>query len=158
MQAAQENRRVLKDPEPLVFCLSYNKDNFGFELRIYVNDLTDRLYATDEINRWVDARFRENGLKVAFQQMDVWLHRQDGTERLIEQRAATGEPLRAASGSPESVGAETGDAPSSSEHREGGALIARRKPTTGVGGREDAGLRESAPDATDGDGGDGGGR
>lgn len=156
MQAAQENKRVLKDPEPLVFCLSYNKDNFAFELRIYVNDLTDRLYATDEINRWVDARFREHGLKVAFQQMDVWLHRQDGTERLVEQRSALAEPLHAASGSPESQ--PTQDTPyQSSEHREGGALIARRNPAKdALSGREDAGLRESAPDADGGDG-DGGG-
>ncbi|WP_342357216.1 mechanosensitive channel MscK [Cobetia amphilecti] len=153
MQAAQENRRVLKDPEPLVFCLTYNQDNFGFELRIYVNDLTDRLYATDEINRWVDARFREHGLKVAFQQMDVWLHRDDGTERLVEQRSASAEPLRPASGSPESSETESTEY-QSSEHREGGALIARRKPAEGLAGREDAGLREAAPDA---DGGDGGG-
>lgn len=145
LQAAQENKRVLKDPEPLVFCLTYNKDNFGFELRIYVNDLTDRLYATDEINRLVDARFREHGIKVAFQQMDVWLHRQDGTERLVEQRDMLPQMQRPASGSPES-----------SEHLEGGALIARRKPTNdALAGREDAGLRESTPDAEDG--GDGGG-
>ncbi|MEP4558552.1 mechanosensitive channel MscK [Cobetia amphilecti] len=158
MQAAQENRRVLKDPEPLVFCLTYNQDNFGFELRIYVNDLTDRLYATDEINRWVDARFREHGLKVAFQQMDVWLHRDDGTERLVEQRIASAEPLRPASGSPESSETESTEY-QSSEHREGGALIARRKPAEGLAGREDAGLREAAPDADGGDGGgDAGGR
>jgi len=158
MQAAQENRRVLKDPEPLVFCLTYNQDNFGFELRIYVNDLTDRLYATDEINRWVDARFREHGLKVAFQQMDVWLHRDDGTERLVEQRSASAEPLRPASGSPESSESESTEY-QSSEHREGGALIARRKPAEGLAGREDAGLREAAPDAGGGDGGgDAGGR
>ncbi|WP_405278219.1 mechanosensitive channel MscK [Cobetia sp. Ld8] len=158
MQAAQENRRVLKDPEPLVFCLTYNQDNFGFELRIYVNDLTDRLYATDEINRWVDARFREHGLKVAFQQMDVWLHRDDGTERLVEQRSASAESLRPASGSPESSEAESTEY-QSSEHREGGALIARRKPAEGLAGREDAGLREAAPDADGGDGGgDAGGR
>ena len=158
MQAAQENRRVLKDPEPLVFCLTYNQDNFGFELRIYVNDLTDRLYATDEINRWVDARFREHGLKVAFQQMDVWLHRDDGIERLVEQRSATAEPLRPASGSPESSEGESTEY-QSSEHREGGALIARRKPAEGLAGREDAGLREAAPDADGGDGGgDAGGR
>ncbi|WP_438265450.1 mechanosensitive channel MscK [Cobetia amphilecti] len=158
MQAAQENRRVLKDPEPLVFCLTYNQDNFGFELRIYVNDLTDRLYATDEINRWVDARFREHGLKVAFQQMDVWLHRDDGTERLVEQRSASAEPLRPASGSPESSETESREY-QSSEHREGGALIARRKPAEGLTGREDAGLREAAPDADGGDGGgDAGGR
>ena len=158
MQAAQENKRVLKDPEPLVFCLTYNQDNFGFELRIYVNDLTDRLYATDEINRWVDARFREHGLKVAFQQMDVWLHRADGTERLVEQRSASAEPLRPASGSLESSEAESTQY-QSSEHREGGALIARRKPADGLAGREDAGLREAAPDAEGGDGGgDAGGR
>ena len=79
----------------------------------------------------------------------------DVLERLVEQRSASAEPLRPASGSLESSEAESTEY-QSSEHREGGALIARRKPADGLAGREDAGLREAAPDAEGGDG-DGGG-
>lgn len=73
-QAADENARVLNDPEPQVFCLSYGPHSLNFELRIFVNDLLDRLFAADEVNCRVDVLFREAGVRVAFEQMDVWLH------------------------------------------------------------------------------------
>jgi potassium efflux system protein len=73
-QAAEENARVLTDPAPQVFCLSYGPHSLNFELRIFVIDLLDRLYAADEVNCRVDALFREAGIRVAFEQMDVWLH------------------------------------------------------------------------------------
>ncbi|WP_447555850.1 mechanosensitive channel MscK [Vreelandella sp. EE22] len=77
-QAAAENARVLVDPEPQVFCISYGPHSLNFELRIFVNDLVDRLFAADEVNCRVDALLREAGIRVAFEQMDVWLHRDEG--------------------------------------------------------------------------------
>lgn len=77
-KAADENPRVLTDPEPQVFCLSYGQHSLNFELRIFVNDLLDRLFAADEINCRVDSLFREAGVRVAFEQMDVWLHPDQG--------------------------------------------------------------------------------
>lgn len=77
-EAATANPRVLKDPEPQVFCTSYGATAFNFELRIFVNDLLDRLYAADEINRRLDVLFREHDVRVAFNQMDVWLHDSEG--------------------------------------------------------------------------------
>ncbi|WP_106478585.1 mechanosensitive channel MscK [Phytohalomonas tamaricis] len=87
-QIADEHGRVLKDPEPQVFCMSYGINAFDFELRVYVNDLGDRLPVTDEINRRVDTLFREQGIRVAFQQMDVWLHNSNGDARKIDTKAA----------------------------------------------------------------------
>lgn len=77
-QVADENPRVLTDPEPQVFCLSYGQHSLNFELRIFVNDLLDRLFASDEINCRVDKLFREAGVRVAFEQVDVWLHPEQG--------------------------------------------------------------------------------
>ncbi|MCS2608949.1 mechanosensitive channel MscK [Halomonas dongshanensis] len=74
-QAADENPRVLADPEPQVFCLNYGPHSLNFELRIFVNDLVDRLFAADEVNCRVDELFREANIRVAYEQMDVWLHR-----------------------------------------------------------------------------------
>jgi potassium efflux system protein len=83
-QAADENVRVLADPEPQVFCMSYGPHSLNFELRIFVNDLLDRLFAADEINCRVDALFREAGVRIAFEQMDVWLHRASGESVKVE--------------------------------------------------------------------------
>ena len=73
-QVAKENERVLDDPAPMVICSSYGPSAFNFHLYIYVNDLFDRYFAPDEINRQLDGLFREHGIRVAFDQMDVWLH------------------------------------------------------------------------------------
>ncbi len=86
---ADEHPRVLADPEPQVFCMAYSQSAFNFELRVFVNELVDRLVVTDEINRRVDAEFRTNGLRVAFQQMDVWLHNEKGEQRLVQQKTTT---------------------------------------------------------------------
>ncbi|PRY61424.1 potassium efflux system protein [Vreelandella songnenensis] len=83
-QAADENARVLADPEPQVFCLSYGNHSLNFELRIFVNDLVDRLFAADEVNCRVDELFREAGVRVAFEQMDVWLHRDEGESAKVQ--------------------------------------------------------------------------
>ncbi|MGP9643773.1 MULTISPECIES: mechanosensitive channel MscK [unclassified Halomonas] len=77
-QAADENERVLIDPEPQVFCLSYGNHSFNFELRIFVDDIKERLPATDEINCRVNELFQKAGVRVAFEQVDVWLHRDRG--------------------------------------------------------------------------------
>ncbi|MGP8290057.1 mechanosensitive channel MscK [Vreelandella zhanjiangensis] len=83
-QAANENERVLADPEPQVFCLSYGNHSLNFELRIFVNDLVDRLFAADEVNCRVDQLFREADVRVAFEQMDVWLHRDKGEAAKVQ--------------------------------------------------------------------------
>ena len=76
-QAAKENQRVLADPGPEVFFMSYGESTLNFEMRIFVNGLGDRLYATDEINCRVGELFAEHKVDIAFNQLDVWLRRSD---------------------------------------------------------------------------------
>ncbi|TFH85598.1 mechanosensitive channel MscK [Billgrantia azerbaijanica] len=86
--AAEENPRVLADPEPQVFFMNYAESTLDFELRIFVNSLGDRLFATDELNCRVGELFAEHGVDIAFNQLDVWLHRTDGTARRVESVAS----------------------------------------------------------------------
>lgn len=88
-QAANENPRVLADPEPLVFFMSYGDSTLDFELRIFVNSLGDRLFATDEINGRVGELLAEHDLDIAFNQLDVWLHRADGVEKKVQSLPAS---------------------------------------------------------------------
>lgn len=92
-QAADENPRVLSDPEPQVFCLSYGQHSLNFELRIFVNDLLDRLFAADEVNCRVDELFREAGVRIAYEQMDVWLHPDNGDSVKIQSAKPLTPPL-----------------------------------------------------------------
>ncbi|MBU1459903.1 MAG: mechanosensitive channel MscK [Gammaproteobacteria bacterium] len=77
-KAAQENPRVLKDPEPLVLFLNFGESTLDHELRIHVRDLGDRNPATDEINRYLDREFSKAGINIAFRQVDVFLKNLDG--------------------------------------------------------------------------------
>ncbi|MDN3523665.1 mechanosensitive channel MscK [Halomonas sabkhae] len=85
-QAADENERVLRDPPPEIFFMRYTESAMEYELRVYVNSLGDRLFATDEINSRVGQLLAEHDLNIAFNQMDVWLHRSDGTRARLESR------------------------------------------------------------------------
>ncbi len=82
-QAADENGRVMRDPEPQVFFMNYGDSTLNFELRVFVNSLGDRLYATDEINCRVGELFAEHGVDIAFNQLDIWLHRPDGVAKKV---------------------------------------------------------------------------
>jgi potassium efflux system protein len=77
-KAAQDNPRVLKEPEPLVFFLTFGESTLDHELRIHVRDLGDRNPATDEINRFIDREFAKAGISIAFRQVDVFLKNLDG--------------------------------------------------------------------------------
>jgi potassium efflux system protein len=79
-QAAHDNARVLNDPEPLVFFLTFGESTLDHELRVHVRELGDRNAATDEINRAIDRMFRENGIEIAFRQVDVFLKNFKGEE------------------------------------------------------------------------------
>ena len=82
-QAARENPRVLKDPEPQVFFLNFGESRLEHELRLHVRDLGDRNPVIDEINRRVDREFRERGIVIAFRQLDVHLKDHAGHELLL---------------------------------------------------------------------------
>ena len=80
LQAARENPRVLRDPEPLVYFLTFAESTLNHELRIHVRDLADRNPAIDEINRFIDREFRKHGIEIAFRQLDVHVKNIDGGE------------------------------------------------------------------------------
>lgn len=71
MQVAKENSRVLKEPEPLVYFLTFGPSTLDHELRVFVSELIDRNPAIDELNRRIDELFREHGIDIAFNQVEV---------------------------------------------------------------------------------------
>ncbi|MCK6407767.1 MAG: mechanosensitive channel MscK [Thauera sp.] len=89
LEIAAANARVLKDPEPLVFLLNFGASTLDHELRVHVRELADRNAAIDEINREIDRRFRDAGVEIAFNQMDVHIRSiADGKEALLQRTTA----------------------------------------------------------------------
>lgn len=80
LKAAQENPRVLKDPEPHVFFLSFGQSTLDHELRMHVRDLGDRNPVIDEVNRFINREFKNHSINISFQQMEVYLKNLQGQE------------------------------------------------------------------------------
>lgn len=86
LQIAQDNPRVLDDPEPLVFFLDFNDHRLEHELRMHVRQLVDRNAAIDETNREIDRLFAEHDIEIASRQMDVNLINSEGLQQLVSTR------------------------------------------------------------------------
>jgi len=80
MQALEENPRVLHDPEPLIFFLSISASTFDYELRFHVRELGDRNASTSEILTRIALSFREQGVEMAYNQMDIFVKNLKGQE------------------------------------------------------------------------------
>lgn len=84
LQAAKDNPRVLKEPEPQVYFLNFGESTLDHELRIHVRDLGDRNPAVDEINRFINKEFKANNINISFRQMEIHLKNLHGQEyRLV---------------------------------------------------------------------------
>lgn len=78
LQAAHENPRVMKEPEPSVYFLTFGASTLDHEMRFFVRELGDRNPALDELNRRIDKLFAENGINIAFNQVEVTLKNAHG--------------------------------------------------------------------------------
>ncbi|MNN27573.1 putative MscS family protein.1 precursor [compost metagenome] len=88
LEIARNNPRVLKEPEPTVFFLTFNESTLDHELRIHVRELGDRNAAVDEINREIDRLFREHAIDIAFRQLDVLVKNLQGQHlQLVSEQA-----------------------------------------------------------------------
>lgn len=73
LQAAAENPRVMKEPDPTVYFLAFGASTLDHEMRFFVRELGDRNPALDELNRRIDQLFSEHGINIAFNQVEVTL-------------------------------------------------------------------------------------
>lgn len=92
LQAAGENQRVLRDPAPTAFFLGFGASTLDHELRVHVAELGDRLPVQDELNRRIDQLCKENGIEIAFSQLDVHIRTPKGNELCIQKDAGREPP------------------------------------------------------------------
>lgn len=82
LQAAEENPSVLKDPAPAAYFLSFGASTLDHELRIYVGQLSERTRTIDQLNRRINELFAENGIDIAFNQLDIFIKNQTTNEEV----------------------------------------------------------------------------
>ncbi|MCV2217624.1 mechanosensitive channel MscK [Thauera sp. Sel9] len=84
LQAAQENPRVLDEPAPKAQFVAFGASTLDHQLSLHVREIGDRGAVVDEINRRIDALFREYGIEMAFNTVDVHVRSIDGKETQLE--------------------------------------------------------------------------
>lgn len=93
LEAAHANPRILRDPEPVLYFTTISASTFDYELRFHVRELGDRNPAVDETLTRIALAFREAGIDMAFNQVDVFLKNFQGQEAQVivgqQQPAAT---------------------------------------------------------------------
>ncbi|VEI77740.1 Uncharacterized MscS family protein HI_0195.1 precursor [Mannheimia haemolytica] len=82
LQVAEENPKVLKDPSPRAYFLTFGASTLDHELRAYVNDISDRNPTIDALNSRIHQLFNENNIDIAFNQLDVFIKNNDTQEEL----------------------------------------------------------------------------
>jgi small-conductance mechanosensitive channel len=73
LEIAENNPKVSKEPKPLVRFTEYAASSQNFELLIWIDHYEDRHPVIDRILREMFKRFKEEGIEIPFNQMDVHL-------------------------------------------------------------------------------------
>jgi len=73
MASAEDHEMVAKSPPPQVLFRSFGESSLDFELRIWINDINNRLLVSSELHQEIDRRFREANIVIAFPQRDLHL-------------------------------------------------------------------------------------
>lgn len=84
LKIAEDEPRVLNEPAPMALFLTFGASTLDHELRVHVGGLSDRNPTIDAINREIDRRFREAGVEIAFNQIDVHFKNELGIEKHVE--------------------------------------------------------------------------
>jgi potassium efflux system protein len=71
LKVAEENKVVLKDPEPRAVFLGFGESSLDFELRVFIPHIDHFLNTRSELHFAIDEAFREAGIEIAFPQRDL---------------------------------------------------------------------------------------
>ena len=76
-EVAQTHGLVSKNPEPMVLFMSFGDNSLNFELRVWVEDVDNRLAVKSDLHKMIDERFRNRGIEISFPQRDLHLRTVD---------------------------------------------------------------------------------
>jgi potassium efflux system protein len=71
MKCATSNSNVMIMPEPQVFFRKFGESSLDFELRICIENVSNRYQIESDIHQEIDRSFRQAGIVIAFPQRDL---------------------------------------------------------------------------------------
>jgi len=87
LQVAEENKEVLKDPNPRVFFYNFADNTLDLQLRCFIGDIDFRLKTISEINEAINEKFNTAGINIAFPQRDVHLDMKQPLEIIVNRKS-----------------------------------------------------------------------
>jgi uncharacterized repeat protein (TIGR01451 family) len=73
LEAAKSHPGILEEPPPEVRVIQFGESSVDLILFAWIANPKDRFRINDEINWEISKRFKENGIKIPFDQKDLWL-------------------------------------------------------------------------------------
>jgi len=71
LECAKSNRKVVRNPAPTVVFRDFGASSLDFELRFHVSDVRIDWNASSELRYTILKRFREEGIEIAYPQLDI---------------------------------------------------------------------------------------
>lgn len=73
LKEAKANRRTLSYPAPIIFFSGFGDSSLDFEVRVFINNVDDRIPVQNELRFAIFKAFREAGIEIPFPQRDLHL-------------------------------------------------------------------------------------
>lgn len=77
LDIAEQNDKVLEEPEPQVFFKEHGDSALNFELRTWIETPLDRIPVRDYVRTQIDKRFNRENIEIPFPQQDVHIINED---------------------------------------------------------------------------------
>lgn len=71
LEIAYENKRVLKNPSPIVFFLNFGDSSLNFELKFWLDDVNIRKGVISELNCTILKKFSDHNIEIPYPQRDI---------------------------------------------------------------------------------------
>ncbi len=84
VNVARENEHVYDDPPPAALFVGFGASTLNFELRVFAGSLLDRVIIAHDLHMAINARFREQGIEIAFPQRDMHVDSRQPIEVVIK--------------------------------------------------------------------------
>ncbi len=91
-EAAEENEQVLDDPNPVVSFEGFGDNSLTLLLRVFIDDLDNRIQITTALHKAINRKFTEAGITIAFPQRDLHLDT-NGPLRVSIEESRRDEPI-----------------------------------------------------------------
>jgi small-conductance mechanosensitive channel len=77
LDLAKAHPLVLDEPPPTVFFSEFGDSALNFELRVFYQDILNKILLTHELNKAIDKCFSEHGIVIPFPQRDIHIRSND---------------------------------------------------------------------------------